>query len=254
MPFQLTVGQLNAALRDIPDAAVVGLRIPAPGIGHPELTLVCNLSVASVGQRLVSLLPSEQSQDDALSSPSSSAGGHSASMPLPLCLIVTGRPGAGKTTLAKALAERLRLPVVSRDALKEGYVHTHGVGHDQLPADTNRLVTEQFFALVEQHLRGEISIVIEAAFQHPVWAGHLPALRALSNPVLVLCEIPADLAAQRYHARAQTHPDWHHYHGSAPPPETYLSPELDIPTFTVATDREPAVVMEELIQYLRTDT
>lgn len=173
-------------------------------------------------------------------------------MPLPLCLIVTGRPGSGKTTLAKALAERLHLPVVSRDALKEGYVHAHGVGHDQLPNDTNRLVTEQFFTLVEQHLRGEISVVIEAAFQHPVWAAHLPALRALSNPVLVLCELPAELAAQRYHARAQTHPDWSHYHGSVPPPETYLSPELEIPTFTVATDRTLDVVLEELTRNLPT--
>lgn len=169
-------------------------------------------------------------------------------MPLPLCLIITGRPGSGKTTLAKALGERLHFPVVSRDALKEGYVHAHGLGHDQLPSDTNQLVTEQFFTLVEQHLRGGISVIIEAAFQHPVWAAHLPALRALSNPVLVLCVLPTELAAQRYHARAQAHPDWSHYHGSAPPPETYHPPQLDIPTFTVATDREPATVVDELVQ------
>jgi hypothetical protein len=57
----------------------------------------------------------------------------------PKCIIITGRPGAGKTTLAKKLGERLSMPVISRDEIKEGYVNTYGVKHDQLPPDTNGL-------------------------------------------------------------------------------------------------------------------
>ena len=51
----------------------------------------------------------------------------------PKCVIVTGRPGAGKTTLSKELAQQLWMPVVSHDEIKEGYVNTFGVQHDQLP-------------------------------------------------------------------------------------------------------------------------
>ena len=42
----------------------------------------------------------------------------------PKCIIITGQPGSGKTTLAKKLGERLWMPVISRDEIKEGYVNT----------------------------------------------------------------------------------------------------------------------------------
>ena len=35
------------------------------------------------------------------------------------CILVTGIPAAGKSTMAEALSERLRLPVISKDAVKE---------------------------------------------------------------------------------------------------------------------------------------
>ncbi|MFN2514105.1 MAG: AAA family ATPase [Pyrinomonadaceae bacterium] len=74
----------------------------------------------------------------------------------PKCIIITGQPGSGKTTLAKKLGERLWMPVISRDEIKEGYVNTYGVKHDQLPPDTNGLVSELFFGIVNQYLAGHI--------------------------------------------------------------------------------------------------
>ncbi|MBA4125068.1 MAG: hypothetical protein H0X72_21705 [Acidobacteria bacterium] len=38
----------------------------------------------------------------------------------PKCIIVTGRAGAGKTTLSKKLGRQLWMPVISRDEIKEG--------------------------------------------------------------------------------------------------------------------------------------
>ncbi len=35
------------------------------------------------------------------------------------CILVTGMPAAGKSTMAKAIAERLGLPAISKDAIKE---------------------------------------------------------------------------------------------------------------------------------------
>ena len=71
---------------------------------------------------------------------------------------MTGRAGAGKTTLSKKLGARLWMPVISRDEIKEGYVNTFGVKHDQLPNDTDLVVTNLFFDLVNQCLKGKVCL------------------------------------------------------------------------------------------------
>jgi adenylate kinase family enzyme len=51
---------------------------------------------------------------------------HARNVPLPLLVLVTGKPGAGKSTLAIELgrAQNLGLPLLSRDAIKAGLVET----------------------------------------------------------------------------------------------------------------------------------
>lgn len=51
----------------------------------------------------------------------------------PKCVLLTGRPGSGKTTLADKLSKQLYLPKISRDEFKEGYVNTFDVRHNELP-------------------------------------------------------------------------------------------------------------------------
>ena len=106
--------------------------------------------------------------------------------------------GIGKTTLEKKLGERLWMPVISRDEIKEGYVNTYGVKHDQLPPETNGLVSELFFGIVDQYLAHHISVVIEAAFQHDVWEPRMPKILDLASPVIVLCSCDATVAASRH--------------------------------------------------------
>jgi Cdc6-like AAA superfamily ATPase len=74
----------------------------------------------------------------------------------PKCIVITGQPGSGKTTLAKKkLGERLWMPVISRDEIKEGYVNTYGVKHDQLPPDTNGLVSKFNIPTIQVSTDGE---------------------------------------------------------------------------------------------------
>ena len=47
-------------------------------------------------------------------------------MTSPMVILVNGLPGAGKTTLARALSQRVRLPLFSKDVVKETHADVVG--------------------------------------------------------------------------------------------------------------------------------
>ena len=180
----------------------------------------------------------------------------------PKCVIVTGRPGSGKTTLAKMLGERLWMPVISRDEIKEGYVNTFGVKHDQLPPDTNRVVSNLFFEIVDHYLLSMVSIVIEAAFQHKVWQPRIPRIVEIANPFMVVCTVDGEVAAQRHLQRGLDDPHREFYHGDKPvsayretgilgPPGNYVAPEFDVPTVHVSTEGAYSPTVDEIVNQIK---
>jgi adenylate kinase family enzyme len=182
----------------------------------------------------------------------------------PKCIIVTGRAGAGKTTLAKKLGERLWMPVISRDEIKEGYVNTFGVKHDELPPDTDALVSDFFFATVNQYLANKISVVIEAAFQHKVWEFRMPKILELGSPMIVLCSVDDTVAAKRHLQRGLDNPNREFYHndnrvvhyrktGEFLSPASYVMPEFDVPTIKVSTEGEYVPCIDEIVKQIQSE-
>lgn len=180
----------------------------------------------------------------------------------PQCIIVTGRPGSGKATLSAKLARELWMPIVSRDEIKEGYVNTFGVRHDELPPDANGIATDLFFEIVGHYLERNISIVIEAAFQHKVWELRLPEIVRAARPVLILCSIDAETATKRYLQRGLADPRREYYHGDkrvidyrekglTSPPAYYQEPNFDLPTIRVSTDGDYIPSVDEIIRQIR---
>jgi hypothetical protein len=180
----------------------------------------------------------------------------------PKCIIVTGRAGAGKTTLSKKLARQLWMPVISRDEIKEGYVNTFGVKHDQLPLDTDKFVSDFFFDTVCQYLANKVSVVIEAAFQHSVWEWKMPQILELSRPYIILCSLDAETAAQRHLQRGLADSRRGFYHedkrvslyratGEIGTPRPYAAPNFNVPTIQVLTENDYSPSLDEITHQIQ---
>jgi len=131
----------------------------------------------------------------------------------PYLLVVTGRPGAGKTTLAKVLADEFHMPLISRDQIKEGYVHTCRKSHDDLSKETNGIVTEVFFETIHLLLKSKVSLIVEAAFQHKLWSEKLVQFMDQADIHILICKVDDALAHKRYLERGIANPLREHFHG-----------------------------------------
>src|SRR6266404_4543925 len=165
-------------------------------------------------------------------------------IPQPSLIVVTGRPGSGKTSLAHALARAVRCPAICRDEIKEGFVNTAGQGGEiATPGDDIAWrVYETFFETLTLLLSHRITLVAEAAFQHKLWTPKLQPLRDIARIRIVVCAIDPELARARHIERGRADPGRERFHDDRAlqaawesqrerelPIADYDPPHLDVP-------------------------
>jgi predicted kinase len=131
----------------------------------------------------------------------------------PTLVVVSGPAGAGKTTLAHALARALGCPAICRDEIKQGMVHAAGGfgpgtgAFVAAPGDELTMRTlPAFFGVLELLLRAGVTTVAEAAFQDRVWRPRLEAFRGLARVRVVHCLVNVDVAWARFVRRREEDP------------------------------------------------
>ena len=120
-----------------------------------------------------------------------------------LFVVVSGAPGSGKSTIARELAPRLDLPLLTKDTIKEAM-------GDVLPAPDIAASKKLGAATMEVLLalaRDNVGAVLESTWHREFALAQLATLP--SRIVEVYCDVPPEVAQRRYAERAATR---HHVH------------------------------------------
>ena len=149
-------------------------------------------------------------------------------------ILITGAPASGKTTLARKLADRLSLPVLSKDRIKETLFDAlHHVRPDALGNASFQLLMQ----LVGDFAHRGGAFVVENAFR----TGDGPALQrrlARADILHIHCDASHRALYARIGERAasgERHPS-HHHADLKPALEIYAPPQVCSDPLTVPTD------------------
>ncbi|HEY7088780.1 MAG TPA: ATP-binding protein [Tepidisphaeraceae bacterium] len=167
----------------------------------------------------------------------------------PLLIIVSGRPGSGKTTLAHSLARAIRCPLISRDQIKEGMLNTVGADVSSTDADLTRRAYDTFFQTIELLLSRGVTLVAEAAFQHKVWAPRLEPLLNIARVRIIVCHLAPELARVRHFERTQADPNRRRFHEDPAVHADYDPPRLNVPSLAVDTSDGYRPAFEQIVAF-----
>ncbi|MFJ8043354.1 AAA family ATPase [Kitasatospora sp. NPDC096147] len=137
----------------------------------------------------------------------------------PLVVLVNGVPAAGKTTLARELSRRLRLPLFGKDVIKEA--HAGVFGAEPPDGRPQREWNRQFGEAASRTLWALLADAPAGAVLESTWPaaetwGHVrDGLRGagIERALQIWCAVPVELARERHELR---HPSRHPVHGAAP--------------------------------------
>ena len=126
----------------------------------------------------------------------------------PLAVIVTGLPATGKTTVARHIAYVHRLPLLTKDEIKETLFDQLGWGDREWSRRLGRAAVALLLQFLRAHAAAGLPCVIESNFP-PESAADLLALQRehLFRPFQVVCRTDGTELLRRFRARTgQRHP------------------------------------------------
>jgi predicted kinase len=120
----------------------------------------------------------------------------------PLVVVVTGPPAAGKTTIARAIAERLRLPLIAKDTIKEALFDGLGTGDLAWSQQLGEATFLAMLAIAEESVAAGSNLVLEANF---IRGGESRLAALPARFVQMHCSAPLEVLVERYASR-ERHP------------------------------------------------
>jgi predicted kinase len=168
----------------------------------------------------------------------------------PLVVVVTGPPAAGKTTIARAIAERLRLPLIAKDTIKEALFDGLGTGDLAWSQQLGEATYLAMLAIAEESVAAGSNLVLEANF---VRGGESRLAALPARFVQVHCSAPLEVLVERYASRERHpgHVDSERIDALRDAVETGRHEPLDLPGELIRIDTSASVDVAALADSVR---
>jgi predicted kinase len=124
----------------------------------------------------------------------------------PLLIIISGLPCTGKTTLAKKIASRFKLPLVTKDGIKELLFDTLGWKDRAWSKQLSSASYSLLFYFMQAQLAAARSLIVEANFHPDVHTDKFLALKGICEfeAIQIQCVADGEVLYERYRQRGDS--------------------------------------------------
>lgn len=145
----------------------------------------------------------------------------------PTIIVISGLPGAGKTTLGHNLAEFMHLPFLAKDEIREILFNHFGDDSKNMPMIRDATY-EILYSTIKKIVAAGKSVIIESNFEEKFATPQLQSLKDEFNCSLfqIFCSVEARIAFARFQKRSQDG-NRHHLHATHNTFEEYKKSLID---------------------------
>ncbi|HSD11985.1 MAG TPA: ATP-binding protein [Patescibacteria group bacterium] len=118
-------------------------------------------------------------------------------------IIVSGPPGAGKTTLASSLSDLLGVPLLTKDGVKETLFDSLGWGDRDWSKRLGAASIELLYHAIDAHLKAGNPLIVEANFYSKIAEAKLGGMLKANgtHPIQIACSAKEEVLNDRVRQR-----------------------------------------------------